>query len=72
VTIAVTNRLSEDTSIHWHGIRTPGRLAASRAQFPGITPVETFRTVSWSGRAAPTVSHPATAAFRANAATTAL
>src|SRR5260221_4792177 len=23
VTLAVTNRLSEPTSIHWHGIRTP-------------------------------------------------
>ena len=26
VTIAVTNRLSEDTSIHWHGIRTPADM----------------------------------------------
>jgi len=24
VTLAVTNRLSELTSIHWHGIRVPG------------------------------------------------
>ena len=30
VTIAVTNRLSEQTSIHWHGVRTPTDMDGSR------------------------------------------
>src|SRR5712691_6334096 len=43
VTIAVTNRLSEDTSIHWHGIRTPADMdGVPGLSFPGISPGETF------------------------------
>src|SRR5690348_11584646 len=26
ITLAVTNRLSEPTSIHWHGVRTPSPM----------------------------------------------
>jgi len=43
VTLAVTNRLSEDTSIHWHGIRTPADMdGVPGLSFPGIPPNETF------------------------------
>src|SRR5581483_10126761 len=43
VTIAVTNRLAEDTSIHWHGIRTPADMdGVPGLSFPGIAPNTTF------------------------------
>jgi len=43
VTIKVTNRLSEDTSIHWHGVRTPSDMdGVPGLSFPGIAPNETF------------------------------
>lgn len=43
VTLAVTNRLSEPTSIHWHGIRTPADMdGVPGLSFPGIAPGETF------------------------------
>ena len=43
VTLAVTNRLSEPSSIHWHGIRTPAPMdGVPGLSFPGIPPGETF------------------------------
>jgi CopA family copper-resistance protein len=43
VTLAVTNRLSEPTSIHWHGIRTPTNMdGVPGLSFEGIAPGETF------------------------------
>jgi CopA family copper-resistance protein len=43
VTLAVTNRLTEPTSIHWHGIRTPAPMdGVPGLSFPGIAPGETF------------------------------
>jgi CopA family copper-resistance protein len=43
VTIKVTNRLSEDTSIHWHGIRLPADMdGVPGLSFRGIRPGETF------------------------------
>jgi CopA family copper-resistance protein len=43
VTLAVTNRLSEPTSIHWHGIRTPsGMDGVPGLSFDGIAPGTTF------------------------------
>jgi CopA family copper-resistance protein len=43
VTLAVTNRLSEPTSIHWHGIRTPSPMdGVPGLSFHGIPPGETF------------------------------
>ena len=43
VTLAVTNRLAEPTSIHWHGIRTPANMdGVPGFSFPGIAPGETF------------------------------
>ena len=43
VTIAVTNRLRQTTSIHWHGIRTPSDMdGVPGLSFPGIAPGETF------------------------------
>lgn len=43
VTLAVTNRLPESTSIHWHGIRTPANMdGVPGFSFPGISPGETF------------------------------
>jgi len=43
VTLAVTNRLSEPTSIHWHGVRTPSPMdGVPGLSFPGIAPGETF------------------------------
>lgn len=42
-TINVTNNLSEDTSIHWHGIILPFRQdGVPGISFPGIAPGETF------------------------------
>jgi CopA family copper-resistance protein len=43
VTINVTNRLQEDTSIHWHGILLPGDMdGVPGLSFRGIPPGETF------------------------------
>lgn len=43
VRIAVTNRLDEDTSIHWHGVLTPFQMdGVPGVTFPGIRPGETF------------------------------
>jgi len=43
VTLAVTNRLSEPTSIHWHGIRAPSPMdGVPGLSFAGIAPGETF------------------------------
>jgi len=41
--IRVTNRLEEDTSIHWHGIILPADMdGVPGVSFPGIKPGETF------------------------------
>ena len=43
VTLAVTNRLSEPSSIHWHGVRTPSPMdGVPGLSFHGIAPGETF------------------------------
>ena len=43
VTIRVTNRLAEDTSIHWHGILLAFDMdGVPGISFPGIAPGETF------------------------------
>ena len=43
VVIRVTNRLGEDTSIHWHGVLVPnGMDGVPDVNFPGIRPGETF------------------------------
>lgn len=43
VRIAVTNRLQEDTSVHWHGILAPFQFdGVPGVSFPGIRPGETF------------------------------
>ena len=43
VTINVTNRLNEDTSIHWHGILLPFQMdGVPHISFAGIKPGETF------------------------------
>lgn len=43
VTIHVTNRLPEDTSVHWHGIVLPNdQDGVPGLTFPGIAPGETF------------------------------
>ncbi len=43
VTINVTNRLAEPTSIHWHGFRLPNPMdGVPGLTFPGIMPGETF------------------------------
>ncbi len=43
VTIRVTNRLAEDTSIHWHGIILPYQMdGVPGISFRGIPPGETF------------------------------
>ena len=42
--IHVTNRLDEDSSIHWHGILLPNAMdGVPNVTFPGIRPGETFR-----------------------------
>lgn len=42
-TLRVTNRLDEDTSIHWHGILIPSAMdGVPGVSFPGIRPGETF------------------------------
>ena len=43
VTMRVTNKLDEDTSIHWHGILLPSEMdGVPGLSFPGIRPGETF------------------------------
>ncbi len=43
VTLNVTNRLDEPTSIHWHGILLPFQMdGVPGVTFPGIRPGETF------------------------------
>ncbi|MEW6321999.1 MAG: copper resistance system multicopper oxidase [Acidobacteriota bacterium] len=43
VTLRVTNRLDEDTSIHWHGILLPANMdGVPGLSFHGIHPGETF------------------------------
>ncbi len=43
VELRVTNRLDEDTSIHWHGILLPPEMdGVPGVSFPGIRPGETF------------------------------
>ena len=43
VTLSVTNRLKETTSIHWHGIRSPSDMdGVPGLSFPGIAPGATF------------------------------
>jgi CopA family copper-resistance protein len=43
VTLAVTNRLGEPSSIHWHGVRTPSSMdGVPGLSFRGIAPGETF------------------------------
>ena len=43
LTLAVANRLSEPSSIHWHGIRTPAPMdGVPGLSFQGIPPGETF------------------------------
>ena len=43
VTLRVTNRLDEATSIHWHGILLPFQMdGVPGVSFPGIAPGETF------------------------------
>ncbi|GAC1339088.1 MAG: copper resistance system multicopper oxidase [Acetobacteraceae bacterium] len=43
VTLNVTNRLREPTSIHWHGIRSPSNMdGVPGLSFRGIAPGETF------------------------------
>ncbi len=43
VTIRVTNRLREDTSIHWHGMILPSQMdGVPGISFKGIAPGETF------------------------------
>lgn len=43
VTLHVTNRLQEDTSIHWHGLLLPYEMdGVPGVTFPGIRPGETF------------------------------
>src|ERR1700694_3785700 len=43
LTLAVTNRLSEPSSIHWHGMRTPSPMdGVPGLSFRGIAPGETF------------------------------
>ncbi len=43
VRLHVTNRLEEDTSIHWHGILLPFQFdGVPGVSFPGIRPGETF------------------------------
>ena len=43
ITLAVTNRLTEPTSIHWHGVRVPSPMdGVPGLSFGGIAPGETF------------------------------
>jgi FtsP/CotA-like multicopper oxidase with cupredoxin domain len=41
--IAVTNRLAEDTTVHWHGVRVPNAMdGVPHMPLPPIAPGETF------------------------------
>ncbi|WP_417461159.1 copper resistance system multicopper oxidase [Kordiimonas sp.] len=43
ITLNVTNRLAQDTSIHWHGLLVPFHMdGVPGVSFPGIKPGETF------------------------------
>jgi len=43
VTLQVTNRLEEPTSVHWHGLLVPSDMdGVPGISFPGIAPGETF------------------------------
>jgi CopA family copper-resistance protein len=43
VTLAVTNRLKKQTSIHWHGVRVPANMdGVPGLSYRGIEPGETF------------------------------
>jgi CopA family copper-resistance protein len=43
VRLSVTNRLAEETSIHWHGLLVPFQMdGVPGISFPGITPGATF------------------------------
>jgi FtsP/CotA-like multicopper oxidase with cupredoxin domain len=44
VTIHVTNKLDEDTSVHWHGLLLPGMMdgVPGLNSYPGIKPGDTF------------------------------
>lgn len=44
VTIHVTNRLREDTSVHWHGLLLPGQMdgVPGLNGYPGIKPGQTY------------------------------
>ncbi len=43
ITLRVHNTLSEDTSIHWHGLLLPFQMdGVPGVTFPGISPGETF------------------------------
>jgi FtsP/CotA-like multicopper oxidase with cupredoxin domain len=43
VTIAVTNKLAQSSSVHWHGIRCASEMdGVPGLSFPGIAPGETF------------------------------
>ncbi|WP_370655451.1 copper resistance system multicopper oxidase [Candidatus Binatus sp.] len=43
VTLSVTNRLREQTSVHWHGVRSPADMdGVPGLSFPGIDPGATF------------------------------
>jgi len=43
VTLRITNRLAEPTSLHWHGILVPYEMdGVPGISFPGIAPGETF------------------------------
>jgi CopA family copper-resistance protein len=43
ITIAVTNRLKSQTSIHWHGVRVPSAMdGVPGLSYRGIAPGETF------------------------------
>ena len=44
ITLNVTNKLEEDTSIHWHGLLVPFQMdGVPGVTYPGIRPGETFQ-----------------------------
>ena len=54
VTLAVTNRLSEPSSIHWHGVRTPSPMdGVPGLSFHGSAQAKPSSTASRSIRAVP-------------------
>ena len=71
VTLTVTNRLSEPTSIHWHGIRPPHAMdGVPGLSFPGIAPGETF-TYRFPVRQSGTYWYHSHSAFRSRPGSTA-